>query len=168
VIGNWASSPVGVLSDVMWAQPDGQRVLLAPEHGADYITSIYSYDEVRVQPVDVSLGEVTMSVASGDLRLTIDLGSFVVPLPPRPRFVTATVENWCSRALLGTRTYGVSPTGVKEWYRTRKIVRVTAASGLLADEDLGELRPIEGPLGFGFTDPPRPPSQVILKVDLKR
>ncbi len=157
-----------MLSDVMWAQPDGQRVLLAPEHGADYITSIYSFDEVRVQAVKVNLGDIAMSVVSGDLQLTIDLGSFVVPFPPRPRFVTATIENWCSRILLGTRTHGVSPTGVKEWYRTRRIVRVTAARGLLADEDLGELSSVEGPLGFGFTDPPRPPSQVTLKVDLKR
>ncbi|MCY4279724.1 MAG: hypothetical protein OXC58_03855 [Acidimicrobiaceae bacterium] len=168
VIGNWTSSPVGALSDVMWAQPDGRRVLLAPEHGADYITSIYTFDEVRPQPVEVTDSDVSVSVSTGDLRLSIDLSSFVAPFPPRPRFVTATVENWMARALLGIRTHGVSPTGVEEWYRTRKLSRVRSAAGTLGEVDLGELRPVERPLGFGFTDPPRPPCQTILKVDLIR
>ncbi|WP_313788370.1 hypothetical protein [Subtercola endophyticus] len=52
VIGMWVRSPFGRFADVMIEHPDGRRVLLAPsDRVATYVSSTYTFDEVRVVPV---------------------------------------------------------------------------------------------------------------------
>ena len=49
VVGHWERSPIGPFGDVMWGTPDGQRVLLAgSQEIADFVTSIYNFDDIRV------------------------------------------------------------------------------------------------------------------------
>ena len=168
VVGHWSESPIGAFADIMWARPDGSRVLLAAEKAVDFVTSVYPFDEARAQAVFTAVEARRMTVRAGGLQLSLELGRFVVPFPPRPRLITGTVENFCANALLGVRTHGISPTGVCEWYRTRSLRWVTAASASLKDKDLGSMGTVRRPLGFGFTDPPRRPCQVVLRVDLDR
>ncbi len=68
---------------------------------------------------------------------------------------------------MGVRTYGVSPTGVREWYRARSYRRVVAGSASVAGADLGPLRPIDPRCGFGFSEPPRRPSIVAVRPHLQ-
>lgn len=168
VIGDWQRSPIGPFTDVMWAQPDGHRVLLGEASAAQYVNSVYPFDEVREQTITAGRDGRRYTVRTVGLELHIKFGLARLSLPPRPRWLTATVENWCARKLLGVRTYGSSPTGVVEWYRTRTARRVVAATAILNGTDLGVLAPLVRPLDFGFTDPPRQPSHVRLRVDLQR
>ncbi|WP_419863719.1 hypothetical protein [Candidatus Poriferisodalis sp.] len=168
VIGDWRHSPIGPFADIMWAQPDGRRMLLAEPAVAAYIVSVYPFDEVRDQAVTAERKGRIYTVASDGLRLDMKIGLATLRLPPRPRRITSTVENWCARKLLDVRTHGTSPTGVVEWYRTRSARRVVAATASLDGVDLGSLAPLDPPLGFGFTDPSRQPSHVRLRVDLQR
>ena len=168
VIGDWRHSPIGSITDIMWAQPDGRRVLLAESAPATYIVSVYPFDEVREQSVSAEVDGRSCTVRSDGLKLGMKIGLATLRPPPRPRWITATVENWCARKLLGVRTHGTSPTGVVEWYRTRSARRVVAATASLDGVDLGSLASLDRPLGFGFTDPPRQPSHVRLRVDLQR
>ena len=168
VIGDWRQSPIGPFADVMWARPDGKRVLLGEAGAAAFVNSVYPFDEVQDEPVTTEHDGRSYSVRSGGLQLGMEIGLATLSLPPRPRWLTATVENWCARKLLDVRTYGTSPTGVVEWYRTRTARRVIAATASLDSTDLGELAPLDRPLGFGLTDPPRQPSHVRLRVDLQR
>ncbi len=40
VIGDWKKSPLGSFTNVMWAKPDGTRVLLSPsQKHADYVSA---------------------------------------------------------------------------------------------------------------------------------
>ena len=168
VIGDWRDSPIGPFADLMWAQPDGHRVLLAEPAAAAHIVSVYPFDEVRDQAVRAERNGRIYTVRSDGLKLEMKIGLATLRLPPRPRSFTATVENWCARKLLDVRTHGTSPTGVVEWYRTRSARRVVTATASLEGVDLGALTPLDRPLGFGFTDPPRQPSHVKLRVDLQR
>ena len=169
VVGHWPESPIGAFADIMWARPDGSRVLLAAEEAAAFVTSIYPFDEVSVQEVSVAVeARRQLTVRARELRLSLELGRLVVPFPPRPRLVTGTVENLCANALLGVRTHGVSPTGVREWYRVQSLRWVSEASASLHGESLGSMGTLRRPLGFGFTDPPRRPCRVVLRVDLNR
>ena len=53
IIGNWHESPLGKFSDVMWANPEGKRTLIAPsEKVAEYLNSIYSFDETIIQEIE--------------------------------------------------------------------------------------------------------------------
>ncbi|MDE0320745.1 MAG: hypothetical protein OXI97_12795 [Acidimicrobiaceae bacterium] len=168
VIGDWRRSPIGPFADVMWAQPGGHRVLLADSASAAYIVSVYPFDEVRDQSVTAERDGRSYTVRSHDLKLDMKIGLATLRPPPRPRWITATFENWCARELLDVRTHGTSPTGVVEWYRTRTARRVVAATANLDGADLGSLATLDRPLGFGFTDPPGQPCYVRLRVDLQR
>ncbi len=59
---------------------------------------------------------------------------------------------------MDVRTYGVSPTGVREWYRADAWHPVTAGSLTGGGEDRGALTRVWPPAGFGFSEPPQRPS----------
>lgn len=168
-VGSWRSTPIGPFGDVMWAAPDDTRTLLAPnDEVADYVTSIYDFDSVRTGPLRVeSDGRRTVVEGFG---LVLDLsGGRLRPVPvPRPLWFTARVEGPIAKALMGVVTAGVSPTGVREWYQTRGWRWVVEGSGSLDGEELGAPVPIERPLGVGFSEPPRRPSIVSVKVTIER
>jgi hypothetical protein len=52
VVGLWRGSPLGAFVDVMWVQPDGRRVLLAPfEDVRRYVGDLYRFEATHVVPV---------------------------------------------------------------------------------------------------------------------
>jgi hypothetical protein len=87
-----------------------------------------------------------------------------LPLPLlRPAWVTRHVAGPLAWRLLGVRTYGVSPTGVREWYRASWYRLLRESRAVLAGTDLGPLHPLDPPVGFGFSEPPRRPSMVTVR-----
>jgi hypothetical protein len=178
VIGTWRTSPVGPLDDLMWARPDGRRILAAAtEEGADYVSGVYGFDEVVVAPLRVSLDgrhlHLHLHRPAGELGVpTVELhlsGGPAVALPwPRPAWFTRWVEGPIARRAFGVHTYGLSPSGVQEWYRAVSLRRVVAGWGSVDGRDLGRLGPIDPPAGFGFSEPPRFPSMVGVRPLLAR
>lgn len=173
VIGHWPSTPIGGFADVMWRAADGSRTLIASTEAADYITEIYLFDDridtmVTVTDTVGGRGPNRLIVDADPLTLNLTIGRFAIPFPPRPRWITATVERVTAKALLGVNTYGVSPTGVEEWYRTRSVRRVVDGRGSLAGTDLGTLVELAQPMNVGFSEPPRRPTHVRLRVDVRR
>ena len=166
VVGRWDRSPIGPMADVMWARPDGERVLLVPTQGAgDFITAVYRFHRVEVVPFAVGTGAVTLDLAAGDVALHLRGGrGWRLPLARlRSAWFTRWLEAPLARALLGVRTYGRSPTGVREWYRADEYRRLVEGRATLAGTDLGDLRPRGGRLGFGFSEPPRQPAMVRVR-----
>ncbi|MDH4279680.1 MAG: hypothetical protein OEW83_16530 [Acidimicrobiia bacterium] len=173
VIGHWPVSPIGPFADVMWRGADGSKTLIASAEAADYITGIYPFDDLVAATVTVTdgvggRGGNRLIVESDPLTLLLTIGRLVVPFPPRPRWVTETAERLTARALLGVNTYGVSPTGVEEWYRTRSVRRVVGGRGTLHGTDLGTLARLNRPMEVGFSEPPSKPTHVRLRVDVRQ
>lgn len=167
VVGVWRQSPIGPTADVMWARPDGTRVLLAPDdETAEFVTSVYGFDEVRTTPLEVSSSGRHLHLHSDpvDLRLAADGWSF--PLPPRPRWFTKYAERPVAFAVMGVRTWGVSPTGVQEWYQARRCSFVTSARAAVDGVDLGDRRNLRPACGFGFSESPPWPSIVEVSPSL--
>jgi hypothetical protein len=170
VIGHWWRSPVGPFTDLMWATPDGLKVLYAPDHRVvRFVTSVYRFDRIEAVPFRTEVGERSLRVEAGDRTVELTGGRGVrVPLPTRrPPWVTRRLEAPIARALLGVHTFGVSPTGVREWYQAswwRAVRRGTAVAGGV---DLGAVGPVEPAIGFGFTEPPRRASIVHLRTVLE-
>jgi hypothetical protein len=154
------------LDDLMWAKPDGRRVLVAAtEAGAAYVSGVYGFDEVVVAPLRVTIDGRhlhlhTSGAAGGDVELHLSGGRAVVLPWARPAWFTRWVEGPLARRLLGVNTYGLSPSGVQEWYRAVSLRRVVAGWASVDGADLGRLGPIDPPAGFGFSEPPRFPSMV--------
>jgi hypothetical protein len=173
VVGMWDDSPIGAFADVMWAEPDGTRVLYADERAATFITAVYEFDRVVHAPVEAtwdgrslevaftggSPGEAAGDGAAGrartELHFTCGRG---VPFPPRPPWVTRRIEAPIARRLFGVETYGVSPTEVQEWYRARRWHRVREARGFVGGRSLGDIAPVAPRCGFGFSEAPELPS----------
>ncbi|MBW3612200.1 MAG: hypothetical protein KY438_11870 [Actinobacteria bacterium] len=163
VVVHGDDAPLGPMDDVMWARPDGVRVLLVgrPEV-AELITAVYRFDAVEVVPLRCRMDESVLAVVAGDLRVTLRAGRrWPIPLA-RLRATTALrpVERLLALAMLGVRTWGVSPTGVEEWYRAEEYRRVVAGEARLGERDLGRMRRFHEPARFGFSEPPRRPSLV--------
>jgi hypothetical protein len=161
VVGVWAAGPLGPMTDVMWARPDGERVLLAPsESVADFITSAYRFDRVEVVAVRSGGDERSLDVEAGPLAVRL-VGGRGWRLPParlRPPWFTRYVEGPIARVAMGVRTYGVTSTGVREWYRADRWSPVVSGSATLDGVDLGPLRPVDPPCRFNFSEPPTRPS----------
>ncbi len=60
----------------------------------------------------------------------------------------------------GVRAYGVSPSGVKEWYCVDGYRRAVSGHAKLNGVDLGSLGPLEPRVDFGFSEFPRVPALV--------
>ena len=157
---------MGQLADVMWARPTGERVLVAPSpEAADFIQSVYTFDRVEIVEVDTDDRLTALDVRAGAVELSFRAGpGWRIPAARlRPAWVTRRIEAPLARRLLGVRTYGVSSTGVREWYRADEYRPLVSGRGSVAGRDLGAMRDIDRPTGFGFSEPPRRPSVVKVR-----
>jgi hypothetical protein len=159
VVGHWDRSPVGPFVDLMWATPDDERVLVAPdERVASFVTAVYGFDRVEVAPdLGASWDGRTLAVWGAGRTVALVVGPGV-PFPPRPLWVTRWPERSLGRLLTGARTYGTSPSGVREWYPARRLHRVERAEATVGGVDLGPLGAPLPALGVGFSEPPRWPT----------
>jgi hypothetical protein len=175
VAGIWERGPLGPMADVMWALPAGGRVLLAPsDDAATFIGGVYSFEEVRVCPVTVRKSRpARLSIQAGPLELDLIAGGPVHIFSVRPRSLRRS-PSWVRiedllfrplagrflRGLDGVHAYGTSASGVKEWYCIDDYRPVVAGAAALDGQDLGDLRPLDPPANFGFSEFPRRPALV--------
>ncbi|HEX2700326.1 MAG TPA: hypothetical protein VHM89_09015 [Acidimicrobiales bacterium] len=169
MIGSWVASPVGAFTDVFWASPTGERALLVgTDRVARFVSAVYGFDRVEVVTLHAHQAPASLDVEAGDLRVRLDAGpGWRIPLAVmRPPGITRWIEGPLARALLGVRTFGVSPSGVREWYVADEYRRVTAGRASIAGRDLGPLERRWAPAGFGFSEPPRLPAMVHIRPQL--
>lgn len=177
VVGMWHDSPLGRFADVMVQQPDGHRVLLAPDEAvADFVAATYRFDEIDIAPVDVSGDSSWRTVVAPGLALSFSLGGrsaiglLLAPLPVRlctsPWWLTAV--NPLARILLaGVRTAGSAGQGRREYYGAYDVHQITSAGGSWRGEDLGALAPVHPDVTFGFGSTPRGPAVTSLVTTIR-
>jgi hypothetical protein len=165
VIGDWRKSRLGSFTNVMWAKPDGTRILLSPsEEHAHYVSELYNFEEVEVVEIEVIRGNRGISVEAGELSVQISWGaSFPLPFW-RPLWFTATIESFFGKLLFGTKTAGETKNGRREWYSVRGISRVIEANAWVNGSPMGSKGAFLTDACFGFSEPPKSPSSVLLKA----
>lgn len=160
VAGVWERSPFGRFADLMWAKPDGTRVLLAgDDRVAAFISSHYEFDQVRIEPVDVqgtrlSAGGVVLDLRPGPRTIL----SLLVRLNPLRR-VHGLNDALAGRLLPGVRTSGTTRTGARQRYAVRRLRRLTG-TGSVDGRDLGATVDAARPARFGFSEAPSFPFRV--------
>lgn len=157
----------------MWARPDGRRILVAAtEEAAAYVSGVYVFDEIVIGRLEVQLEggrlDLRADAAGTAIELHLWAGRAIVVPWPRPAWFTRWVEGPIARRIFDVRTYGVSPTGVEEWYRAVSYRRLRGGSASIAGADLGALGDIDPPVRFGFSEPPRRPTMVGVHPLLRR
>lgn len=167
VLGLWDAGPLGPMRDVMWVRPDGTRRLLAPDPDvAAFVGGIYVFEEVDVVAFRGHADARAVALDAGPLAIRLAAAGAAVPFPPRPAWVTRHLEAPVARRLLGVHTYGTSPTGVREWYRTVAYRPITWGSLRVTGTDAGALGRVRPPLGVGFSEPPATPAMVAVRTRL--
>lgn len=176
VVGRWPISPFGGVADVMWARPDGDRVLMAERAELlAFVGGHYRFDRTQRTPVRVDLGGGgTIRVEAGPVRMELELGPpgwVSILLRLRPRFLRElpswiAVEDTLLRPLVapwigapGVRTRGVTASGAREWYAIHDLRSIAVSRAWVDGEDLGPTVRA-GPAGFGFSEFPEHPALV--------
>ncbi|MEW1981214.1 hypothetical protein AB0333_09840 [Citricoccus sp. NPDC079358] len=178
VLGCWSSSPHGPFADVMVQRPDGHRILLAPDPWvADFVSTTYTFDEVRQVPVRVQGPDAgaaagsSWHVTAGPLDWTFDVGRRVplghllraVPGPVGSSLTMARLTDRVARVVMpGVRTVGTAGNDRTEWYAARDLHRLASSRASWDGEDLGALADLDPPADFGFSSAPRFPSLTAL------
>ena len=139
-IGYWDDTPLGPFTDVMWARPDGTKVLLVPDRSvADFITAVYSFDRVQIASVQATGGDRFIEVNAGPVEVQLRAGvGYRIPFP-RPPWMTRWIEGPIARLAFGVDAYTVTPLGVRRWYRTDEHRPITAGWATIDNHDLGPL-----------------------------
>jgi hypothetical protein len=185
VVGWWTESPFGRFADAMVERSDGHRVLLAPsDQVAELVSTTYTFDEVRIEPVDVdTVGDAGSAGSAGaggparaderwqvravSLCLDLEIGGrtplgrllHLVPRPVAESPTFATLADPVARVMLrGVRTRGTARAGRREYYGARDVRAVIALDGTFDGTPLGPLAPVDPPCRFGFSSTPRRPS----------
>jgi len=171
VVGRWPQSPLGSFADVMWARPDGGRVLVAAsETVLRTVGDYYSFDELRQGDVQLDVSPTAVRVLAPPIEIELDLdppGVMSWLLAVRPR-VLRTIRPWIAledlvlRPLVaplisgdGIRARGRTRTGAREWYAIHAY-RTACARATIDGVDLGPSVPARAS-GFGFSEfPPQP------------
>ena len=168
VVGTWKVSPYGPFADVMVERADGHRVLLAPtQQIAEYVAGTYSFDEVRVVPVEVTEHNDLLEAVYGPLALRAGIGRRT-PIGWALRLVpdTITAQAWFCRVsdpvartlLPGVRTHGTAGQGRHEFYGAHDVHAVTDLSASWNGDELGDLAAVAPAPRFGFGSTPRAPA----------
>tara|TARA_B100000614_G_C14515111_1_gene480195 strand:- start:389 stop:964 length:576 start_codon:yes stop_codon:yes gene_type:complete len=169
VIGDWNESPLGDFTNIMWSKPDGTRVLLSPsqEH-ADFVSSLYSFDEVSIINFETKRHKRSVEVISDRFSVSARWGyRLVIPIS-RPLWFISSIENFFGKIIFGSSTYGIARDGSKEWYSIRGISKVTSAEARYLKQDLGNITSTDFPKKFGFSSPPRIPSSIEVRSHIDR
>jgi hypothetical protein len=183
VAGLWQHSPFGAFADVMVEDARGHRTLLAPtEEVADFVSSTYTFDEVRVLPVSWhripgGLRVVAGAGAGADgLEARILVGAMpmlgrmlrVVPrgLATAPAWLSA-IDPVARRIVPGVRTAGTAGGGRREFYGVTTLRRIAWAEASLDGVPLGAFAALDPPVRFGFGSAPSEPHLVDLVTTIR-
>lgn len=168
VVGQWAHTPYGTFNDVMLQTPDGHRRLLAPTaQVAEFIEQTYTFDEVDIVPVEVTINGDQYELHADNLDVSWTIGGRT-PIGGLLRAVPgklAVAPTWCrvidpiARIVMrGVRTAGTARAGRQEFYGARDVHAVDSASGQYAGTPLGTLAAVEPAVSFGFGSVPTKPA----------
>jgi hypothetical protein len=177
VIGHWPSSPYGVVTDAMAEDPAGHRTLYAPTPQlAAFLGAAYRFDDVQVATCRARRSGRCWTVRAGPLHVSFTVGRRTllgwllraVPAPlARTTWWVRLLDLPARRLLPGVRTRGRTRDGRRQWYGAHDLHPIVAAEATLAGRDLGGLRPIDPPVGFGFGSAPSRPSLVHLTTTIE-
>jgi hypothetical protein len=167
VVGDWRATPIGPMNDVFWATAAGERVLLVPSEAVGaFVSSVYRFDRIDVVPFAVVSDRRALHVVAGPVELALRVGRALRIPFHRPCWFTRLVEDPIAHRTVDVRTFGVSPTGVREWYRATGLRFMWAATARIDGRDLGAFGPARPALNVGFGEAPRWSSIVELRTTI--
>jgi hypothetical protein len=183
VAGCWRASPFEAFVDLMWARPDGTRVLVGADGAAlDFVWSHYWFEERLVSDAGVRVDNLGLRVSGGPVSLEIAFappGALSSLLALRPRIMRGWgpwmwIEDEAYRPaiapLIGgasVRTRGVTRSGAIERYAIHDLRIARSVRASVGGVDIGPVvRPV-APARFGFSEFPARPGAVRVTTSIQ-
>ena len=168
VVGIWNKSPFGKFSDIMWSNAEGKNILIAPtKEIGDYISSMYSFDEILISNIELIETEDRFEIITDYICCNFSWSrGFRIPFR-RPLWFISTIENLFAKLIFGTKTSGVTNDKKREWYCINKISKVKIASASLSGKSFGQKTKFHPKAKFGFSEPPKKPTSVLVTTIIK-
>lgn len=178
VAGCWRRSPFGAFVDLMWARPDGTRVLVGPDvESLEFVWSHYRFEErIRVD-AGARVSDAGLYVTGGPLSLKMLFkrsGALSGVLRLRPRILRGWgpwmwIEDEVLRPAIGpliggasVRTRGRTRSGASERYAIHDLRFAGSVRASMDGVDLGPIARPASPARFGFSEFPGRPGAVRL------
>ena len=169
VIGSWKKSPFGEFSDIMWAKSDGTKVLIAPNKEiGDYISSMYNFDTIKIEEINLEETHNMMKLDAKEINCHFEWNNGIpFIIKKRPLWFVASIEYLFGWLIFGTKTHGKTKDGKKEWYVVDRLSKLTKANVNIENKDLGNYTNFYPKANFGFSDPPKMPSSVLVRSHIE-
>ncbi len=164
VIGDWQKSPYGAFTNIMWAKSDGTRILIAQKQNiAEYVSSIYNFEEIIIEEFIIERKVKGIKIQAGLLEIEMNWNTGIIIPFRRPKWFIATVELFFAKLFFGTKTYGKTKNNLKEWYCINRICKINKAKAIYNNVDLDKMTDFNTNTCFGFSEPPKKPTSVIVR-----
>ena len=169
VIGIWKKSPFGDFADIMWAKSDGTKILIAPNNEiGDYISSMYNFDIIKIEEIKLEERKNMIKLETEDIHCHFEWNKGIpFIIKKRPLWFVASIEYLFGWLIFRTKTYGKTKDGKKEWYVVDRLSKLTLAKAFIGDKNLGEFTDFFPKANFGFSDPPKMPSSVLVRSHIE-
>lgn len=183
VAGCWRASPFGPFVDLMWARPDGTRVLLGGEGTAlDFVWSHYWFEQRLVSDAGARVDNLGLRVSGGPLSLEMTFaqrGALSWLLALRPRIIRGWgpwmwIEDEVLRPVIApliggasVRTRGVTRNGASERYAIHDLLTARSVRAWVDGVDLGRVIRPGSPARFGFSEFPSRPGGVRVTTSIE-
>ena len=169
VIGNWKYTPFGKFTDIMWAKPDGKKVLIAPNQKLiDFISSMYEFDEYIISSFSIEEKSNQILIKSDQIVCELEWSKGIKIPFRRPLWFISSLEYIVAFIFFRTKTNGLTNDGRQEWYAIEKVSNLSSAKASINGKDLGKMTNFEPKATFGFSEPRKRPSAVELKSHIER
>ena len=142
VVGHWADTPIGPLTEVRWTKPSGERALVVTDKpAAELIGAVYSFDTVERCPIDARAADRWIELVAGPVELQLQAkAGWRVPFK-RPVIVTQLLEDRIARSLFELRAYEHTASATRVWYQADVVRPVAAGWATVDGRDLGAMAP---------------------------
>jgi len=169
VLGHWKESPFGSFLDIMWAKSDGTKILIAPNQEiANYISSMYEFDIIKIEEIRIEESINQIKIETTDINCHFKWsGGISFMTKKRPLWFISSVEYLFGWLIFGTKTHGKTKNGKKEWYAVDRLSKLISARADINGEDLGKFTSFYPKANFGFSDPPKMPSSVLVRSHIE-
>ena len=169
VIGNWKESPYGKFTDIMWAKPNGEKILIAPNKEiSEFISNMYSFDKTIISEFEIEESANKIVVKNNEMICELKWNRGIKIPMIRPLWLISSIEYIFGLIIFKTKTHGITKNKKQEWYAVKKISKLEEIKIIINGENLGNMRNFEPKAGFGFSEPVKKPSVVSVKTHIQK
>lgn len=169
VVGNWKDTPYGTFTDIMWAKPNGDKILIVPNKElSDFISGMYSFDEIIITELNIEEKTNQLMINTNELNCELKWSKGIKIPRYRPLWFISSIEYMFGLIFFKTKTHGTTMDGRQEWYAVDKISNLISAKVMINGEDLGSMRSFEPNANFGFSEPRKKPSAVEIRTHIQK